>query len=116
MNRESIQRHEVACKAKREESNPTGPVERRIIGKRPPGPDYDGMSNNTAPKDVMVKKNQKRGDMMAKKVPRRSAKRKPLPLTREHSRANTAGTVSLQRSMKTRARKLHGRNGPKVYD
>ena len=34
----------------------------------------------------------------------------------ERLRANTAETVFLRTSMDTRVRKLHERNGPKVYD
>ena len=67
MNREPIQSHEAACSAKREDLKPAEPVKRRITSKRPPGPDYDGVSNNATTKDEMTKKRQKRGDTMAKR-------------------------------------------------
>ena len=40
INRESIQKHETACRARREEVNPVAPVCGRITGKRPPDRDY----------------------------------------------------------------------------
>ena len=65
MNRESIQKHETVCRARRGEVNPVAPVRGRITGKRPPGRDRVVVSVNAVPKEVMAKR-QKRGDVMAK--------------------------------------------------
>ena len=65
MHRESIQKHETACRARRGEVNPVAPVRGRITGKRPPGRDRVVVSDNAVPKEVMAKR-QKRGDVMAK--------------------------------------------------
>ena len=51
VNRESIQKHETACRAWREEVHSVAPVRARITGKRPPGRDYVVVIGNAVPKE-----------------------------------------------------------------
>ena len=85
--------------------NPVAPVRGRITGKRPPDRDYVVVSDNAVPKEVMAKKRQKRGNVMAKSDTAVREKKAVQILWRQ---------LLCGKSTYTRVRKLHGRNGSKA--